>query len=345
MTPAACNPSWVNLFSALATPMIAIIVAYVAWRQWRTAREKLKIDLFERRLPIYEQTRDILSRQLALGNAFDSAKITDFGVKTRVSRWLYDASIADYLQEGIVSKLQDLHDVESELEGSITDTQKQGLIARRRQLRNWIEDQLYNVLDKKFGRYLHVNHDSIRGTGLNWRRGGFRLWFIFALLWCAGVLSIALASENVTWNPWASPAIVHVKASDTRTWDYPAEWGVERITDDLKRRLADEDKKEHEWAAQLPATRKAECKAIPHNTKFEDEPSDCVRLFWAEFGAISVVPQGWESQVRSSVPAWRAIATALPWAVGLPLAVLVLIASLFWPLAGFKSGKHDAAAN
>ena len=336
MTQTITSPPIIILLAALLTPLVAIFGGCIAWQQWRTAREKLKIDLFDRRLPIYEQTRDILSRQLGLGHAFDSAQVTDFGVKTRVSRWLYDASIADYLQEGIVGKLQDLHDVESELEGSITDAQKEGLIARRRQLRNWLEDQLYNVLDRKFGRYLHVRHDSIRATGLNWRRGGLRLWLICSLLWCSGVLSIELANEKVTWNPWASPVMVHVKISNTDTWDYPAEWGVERIADDLKRRLADEDKKEHEWAAQLPATRKAECKAIPPSTKFEDEPKDCERLFWDEFGLISVAPQDWESQVQPSVPAWRAIATALPWAVGPPLAVLVVAVSLFWALAGFR---------
>src|SRR5690242_16998721 len=141
MTQTITSPPFIILLAALLTPFVAIFGGFIAWQQWRTAREKLKIDLFDRRLPIYEKTRDILSQQLALGHSLEPAQVTDFGVKARVSRWLYDASIADYLQEGIVSKLQDLHDVESELEGSVTDTQNQRLIARRRQLRNWTEDQ------------------------------------------------------------------------------------------------------------------------------------------------------------------------------------------------------------
>jgi hypothetical protein len=199
------------------------------------------------------------------------------------------------------------------------------------------------MLDKKFGKYLHVNHDSMRAIDINWRQGWFRLWLICSLLWCSSIIWMKLDNETVTWNPWSLPAMVHVKISNTETWDFPAEWGVERITDALKRRLADEDKKEHEWASQLPDARKAECKAFPTTTKFEDEPSDCVRLFWAETGVIPVVPRGWEPQARPSVPAWLAIATISPWAVVVPLAVLVLGASLSWALAGFKSGKCSAA--
>ncbi len=46
MNPAACsNPSWVALFTALMTPLVGFAVAYIAWRQWQTARNRLKFDM------------------------------------------------------------------------------------------------------------------------------------------------------------------------------------------------------------------------------------------------------------------------------------------------------------
>jgi len=182
----------------------------------------------------------------------------------------------------------------------------------------------------------HANYT--RTSGINWRRGAFRLWLVASGLWGVAALTVPLANTNVTWFPSASSGTVHIKISDTKTWDYPAAWGVQRIRDVLEKRLAAEDAKDREWAAQLPEARMAECKAIPPTTPFVDQPPDCVRLFFAaELGATSVVPSGWESQVKTaSISAWSVIATTMPWAVRPPLVLLALGASLFWAFAGFR---------
>lgn len=175
-----------------------------------------------------------------------------------------------------------------------------------------------------------------KNSSVNWRRGTVRLWIIASVLWGAVVLRVSLTNTNITWFSSDSPAIVHVKISDTETWAYPAGWGVQRIAEDLKKRLAAKDEKEREWAAQLPATRKAECRAIPPTTAFDDQPADCVEFYLADGGFISVVPNGWEAQVRTpSASAWSVIAAAMPWAIGPPLVVLALGASFFWAFAGF----------
>ncbi len=66
------------------------------------------------------------------------------------------------------------------------------------------------------------------------------------------VISVGLLqNNNESWFP-ADSLAVHVKISDTIPWDYPAEWGVQRIRDDLQKRLAVEDEKDREWAAHCP---------------------------------------------------------------------------------------------
>jgi hypothetical protein len=82
---------------------------------------------------------------------------------------------------------------------------------------------------------------------INWRRGTFRFWIVLSVLWCVAVVVAALNRMDVA-RPFVSAPKVHVKISDTETWDYPPEWGVGRIEADLTRRLADLDRKDREWA-------------------------------------------------------------------------------------------------
>jgi hypothetical protein len=219
--------------------------------------------------------------------------------------------------------------------------------------------------------------NDLETTGINWKRGALRLWVITAVVWSVAVFTVGLLqNNNVSWFSADSQA-VHVKISDTTTWDYPAEWGVQRIRDDLQRRLAAEDAKDREWATHLPVSLKEKCSAIPSNTPFADQPADCVRLFFSKDSRA--VPSGWESQIETapgckngasscepwerdwgkggpklgsvvteqgtiiqpnSVSAWRVIAAATPWAIAPPLVVLALGASLFWAFAGFRRGSQ-----
>ncbi|NRP02031.1 hypothetical protein [Stenotrophomonas maltophilia] len=48
----------IKLATAAGQLGLALMVFYVAWRQWRTARNKLKLDLFDRRFAAYEELRD-----------------------------------------------------------------------------------------------------------------------------------------------------------------------------------------------------------------------------------------------------------------------------------------------
>lgn len=217
--------------------------------------------------------------------------------------------------------------------------------------------------------------EDVNAGAINWRRGALRLWVVASVLWCTIIFSMRLSNENVTWLP--SKEMVNIKISDTVTWDYPAEWGVEKIRDDLKKRLVAKDEEEREWAAHVPASLKAQCGAIPPTTPFADQPADCVRLFFSNYK--SVVPTGWESQIAQTAPhckngapsckpwerdwnkgdlkpgsvvseegiieqprsvsAWEVIAAAIPWAIIPPLAALAFGSSLFWGFAGFKSGS------
>jgi hypothetical protein len=172
-------------------------------------------------------------------------------------------------------------------------------------------------------------------AGIRWRRGAIRLWIVTSALWCVISMSIAATSMHAAWL-WAPSKTIHVKISDTETWDYPVEWGEARITDDLTKRLADLDRQDRDWASNVSAARKAECDAIPSKTPFTEQPKDCVRLFFYDDWQRAV-PNDWRIQLQDKPdPIWPAAGRIVPLVVGPPLLLLVLGFAFSWVLSGFR---------
>jgi hypothetical protein len=56
-------PSCIQYIQALGPTFVAVVVGcvagYVAWRQWRTAHDRLKFDLYEKRFAVYETVKKL----------------------------------------------------------------------------------------------------------------------------------------------------------------------------------------------------------------------------------------------------------------------------------------------
>ena len=61
-------PVWVQYIQALGPTIVAVVVGwiagYVAWRQWRTAHDRLSFDLYEKRFEVYRATHNLLTTAL-----------------------------------------------------------------------------------------------------------------------------------------------------------------------------------------------------------------------------------------------------------------------------------------
>jgi len=53
--------TWIYVFNALLTPVIAGVVAYIAYQQHKTNRDRLRLDLYDRRLKVFEGLMVLLS--------------------------------------------------------------------------------------------------------------------------------------------------------------------------------------------------------------------------------------------------------------------------------------------
>jgi hypothetical protein len=61
-------PYWVQLLQALSTPAIALLAIVIGYAQWRTAHQRAVVDLFEKRMKIYEDIRNVIGEVARAGS-------------------------------------------------------------------------------------------------------------------------------------------------------------------------------------------------------------------------------------------------------------------------------------
>jgi hypothetical protein len=141
-------------FSGLLTPLIAIIVAYIAYRQWRTADNRLKLDMFERRLAIHSIARDLIASVVTSG-VVDNSMLLSFVHGTRQARWLLDTSLQDYLDAEMYKSALCLQNLQSE-EKCLSGDDLTGNVQKQSELKIWFTNQ-YGVLDSWFDKFLKLS--------------------------------------------------------------------------------------------------------------------------------------------------------------------------------------------
>ncbi len=88
----------IEIFNALLTSAIAIVVIYIAWQQWKTNQQRLRLEQYDRRLRVYEEVKKILSIIVR-----DAKVSTDDLLKFRTSvsdaDFLFGPEIPEYIDE------------------------------------------------------------------------------------------------------------------------------------------------------------------------------------------------------------------------------------------------------
>lgn len=150
------TPHWTTYLSALLVPMVAVFGAFIAYRQWRTAQNKLKLDLFDRRLVVYEAARDYISSVMTSGKTTQEKEF-EFLTGTRGAKWLFDDEIVQYLDEELWHKICALGCLQSELDGMPAGEERTKKIHAQADLKKWFVSQM-KILDGKFASYLTLRH-------------------------------------------------------------------------------------------------------------------------------------------------------------------------------------------
>jgi hypothetical protein len=81
----------------LVTAFIAFIVAVIAFLQWQTAREKVLLDLFDKRFAVYDEVRAVVGRHITAG--IDQRDIFDFARAASRAQFLFGPEVHTFLDE------------------------------------------------------------------------------------------------------------------------------------------------------------------------------------------------------------------------------------------------------
>jgi len=92
-----CWPLVLWYSQGLLAPVIAIVAAYIAWRQWRTNAYKVKLDLFDRRIKVYDSVREILGLMYTVVS--DDKRLHNLLNETRNSEFLFGKKVNNYIEE------------------------------------------------------------------------------------------------------------------------------------------------------------------------------------------------------------------------------------------------------
>lgn len=97
--------NWIQVLQALLTPTIGVIAAYVAWQQYRLAKQKHDIDIFNRRMQVYKTTVAFLVK----------CERTHSIAEEDFYAWLMEAADAEFLFG------KEIVDFISDIEGTAAD--------------------------------------------------------------------------------------------------------------------------------------------------------------------------------------------------------------------------------
>jgi hypothetical protein len=148
----------VDLFGKLMVPLIAAIALYIAYQQWLTNSQKLKLDLFERRYLIYKNVMNIIRDVTSKANA-NYEHLSEFHNVTEGAEFLFGSDVNSYL-EGLRLNLIKSAFLTQRYNSHVSDKHPKENIQQINDethlLRLWFDDQ-FSKCQKKFSKYLDLH--------------------------------------------------------------------------------------------------------------------------------------------------------------------------------------------
>jgi hypothetical protein len=87
-----------NIQNGYMAAVIALLGLYIAFSQWRVARAKFKLDLFEKRYAIYVATLDLLMR-LAYSLPLDADRLLEHKERIEAVVFLFEDDVVEFVKK------------------------------------------------------------------------------------------------------------------------------------------------------------------------------------------------------------------------------------------------------
>lgn len=162
---------WIQTLQALLTPVIGGLACWIAYQQYRTNDIKLRHDLFDRRLAVYDALRSFLGKIFRDGRTSYEDCLTLLRSTTQAD-FLFGPEIPSYI-EGLYQKGIELKSLADQLHGDDrlpVGTERNRVAQDETELLKWFLDQS-EIARQHFRKYLHLEPPSPLIDGLKrWRR-------------------------------------------------------------------------------------------------------------------------------------------------------------------------------
>jgi hypothetical protein len=154
-------PHWTAYIAALLVPLVAILAAllagFIAYRQWRVAQNKLKLDLFDRRFNVFTAATKLIRCVTTTGGITD-AELQEFVSGIAGAKWLLSSEVDTYLSKQLYDKAIDLQCLQSEIKAIPRgESRAADNLAKQAELKKFIIKQR-NVLEEKFSPFMQIQH-------------------------------------------------------------------------------------------------------------------------------------------------------------------------------------------
>jgi len=148
-----------DVFSALLTPLIAIVALYIAYQQYKVNRSRLNHELYVRRLEVFKSIRKYIS-SIAREGKTDFPKVTQFYADAGEADFLFKDDIPEQIEKLYKKGLElaELHEKLYPSDGSpgLSVGKERSKVAKQQsEALKWFFDELPNT-KRLFKKYLRV---------------------------------------------------------------------------------------------------------------------------------------------------------------------------------------------
>ena len=157
-------PLWLDVIVKLNPAFITLIVgsfgSWIAFSQYQTNKDKLRLDLFEKRLEAYEKLQEYFRYLVREANVIDEAFILLVEARYK-SIFLFDQDIADHLED-VLDKSKKIRMIHIDLNGEdrLPIGQKRSQLAQRLgEPLNWNYEQMKES-PKRYSKYLKFKYSG-----------------------------------------------------------------------------------------------------------------------------------------------------------------------------------------
>jgi hypothetical protein len=147
-----------EMLKALAVPAIGLLAAVIGYFQWKTAQQKVLLDLFDRRMATYTALREVVAMVMASSSAATPANSFKFLEALDRAEFLFGPEVIKHLTK-IREAIHDIHNTVTERKDLQPGPELTTNVARERDAREMVES-FYTTLQAVVRPYIRMHQKS-----------------------------------------------------------------------------------------------------------------------------------------------------------------------------------------